>query len=143
VTAVGHVISHYLPRSETFVYTQLRFQRRFRPVVLATHVTNFAEFPHGPIVELLPGRRDTRRIRRKLKALASGHYRYYDRRLALEANRQGCRVLHAHFGGVGRIALPARRRLDLPLVTTFYGRDLAEPSEHYADLFAEGRAFIT
>jgi glycosyltransferase involved in cell wall biosynthesis len=39
--------------------------------------------------------------------------------------------------------LPARRRLGLPLVTTFYGRDLSDHRDlDYLRLFAEGTAFV-
>ncbi|HZO34260.1 MAG TPA: glycosyltransferase [Gaiellaceae bacterium] len=124
---VGHVVPEYLPRSATFIHTLLRNQRRFRPLVLAQSVANLDEFP----VE---------------QALALGEDGFAGR-LVEEARRGGCVLLHAHFGWSGRDAVPAERELNVPLVTTFYGRDLSEPGRArfrhpYRRLFSRGAAFV-
>lgn len=140
--AIGHVLNTYLSRSATFVYTTLRFQRRVRPVVLARRTENLAEFPLRPVVRLLP---DSRAYRRLARSAPAWGRRSYDRRLVRAARRHGCVVLHAHFGWAACDSLDARNRLGLPLVTTFYGNDLAPafPARYpYERLFAEGDLFL-
>ena len=57
-------------------------------------------------------------------------------------------LLHAHFGWSGPPSLVAARRLGLPLITTFYGRDLAHRKRRwqrrgvYEELFDVGTLFI-
>ena len=57
-------------------------------------------------------------------------------------------VLHAHFGPTGVWALPLRRRLGLPLVTTFYGYDISQHPRRlvwrllYRRLFSQGDCFL-
>ncbi len=139
---VGHVINTFLGRSATFVYTTLSFQRFMRPVVLARHLENLGEFPVETTVRLLPESSLYRGVARRAPSFASA---YYDRKLVTEARRHGCNLLHAHFGWAACDSLSARRRLGIPLVTSFYGRDLAPG---YADrypyelLFEEGARFL-
>src|SRR5207244_3130633 len=57
-------------------------------------------------------------------------------------------VLHAHFGTQGILLLRLRRRLDVPLVTTFYGYDASSVPRlpgwrrWYKTLFATGDRFL-
>ncbi len=58
-------------------------------------------------------------------------------------------ILHAHFGTRGWQSLALKRRLNVPLATSFYGYDawqlpITEPvwRERYRELFAEGEAFL-
>jgi colanic acid/amylovoran biosynthesis glycosyltransferase len=146
--AIGHTVPEYLPRSATFIYTVLRFQRAFRPVVLARRTSNLAEFPIGDVYELAPDASVYRRAARTLHALSAGFRSSYGHRVAVEASRHRCVVLHAHFGWTGRSSVVAGRRLGIPLVTTFYGRDVSEPQRGrrsrrpYKRLFAEGTLFF-
>jgi glycosyltransferase involved in cell wall biosynthesis len=55
--------------------------------------------------------------------------------------------VHAHFGWSGRDAVHAAARLSVPLVTTFYGRDLSETArarrrDPYGALFRSGSLFV-
>jgi colanic acid/amylovoran biosynthesis glycosyltransferase len=126
-------VPEYLPRSATFLYTTLRFQQRFLPLVLTKRTANLDEFPlEGPVVDLGAGkRRDA-----------------YPKAIAAEVGRRGCVAIHAHFGWSGPPSLPASRRHRIPLVTTFYGRDLAEQKRRlslrhpYESLFRDGELFV-
>lgn len=146
---VAHVVRDYLPRSATFIATTLRHQTRVRPVVLARHATNRDEHPFEPVVELLePGLEGWARRRRALAARARGWPDAFAHRAAIAARQRDARVLHAHFGPTAPSLLPIRERLGLPLVTTFYGFDLALGEreaawrEPYERLFAAGDRFV-
>jgi colanic acid/amylovoran biosynthesis glycosyltransferase len=133
----------YLGRSETFIYTQLRFQRRFRPIVLASRTENLAEFPFEPVFDLTPPISRPLRIPRRIRARVAGYRNTYDYRLVRAAREANCIALHAHFGWAACSALVARDRLDIPLVTTFYGRDVSDSlGLPYGELFDEGTLFL-
>lgn len=145
---VGHTIGEYLPRSATFVHTLVRFQRRHPRVVLAGRTANLAEFPlDAPVVQLAAPASAPARAMRRLAAYARRAPTVYGDRIAREAARRGCGLLHAHWGDMGWTTLHAKRRLGVPLVTTFYGYDLEladwKPAwrRRLDDLFAEGEAF--
>lgn len=148
--AVGHVIREYLPRSQTFVYTLLRSQREFRPVIFAGKTTNLGEFPLDAVVpvgtEALPVHR---RVALGLLARLRGAAGVYEHRLLRGLRKHGCVLLHAHFAPTACRHLDIRSKAGLPLVTTFYGFDLGLTRDQdsgwrqaYARLFAEGDAFV-
>ncbi|HWH45321.1 MAG TPA: glycosyltransferase [Thermoleophilaceae bacterium] len=145
----GHVLRSYLPRSATFVHTTLRHQRGYRPVVLAGRLENAAEFPVEHLVELAaPGSPLPTRLARRAAALAARAPGVWEHRIRVEAERHGCALLHAHFGYGAPPALHAAERDGIPLLTTFYGNDLALPArepawrEAYDRLFEVGRLFL-
>lgn len=144
---VGHVVRDYLPRSATFVHTLLRAQTRFTPHVLAKHVRNRDEFPIDRVDELAAPAPLAARARRRASALLSGYRGTYAHGIATTARRQGCVLLHGHFGWSGTEAVRASQRLEIPLVTTFYGRDVSDPERdggagRYRELFARGTIFV-
>jgi len=112
-------------------------------VVLAARTENLDEFSTDSL--FIVGRPDSHFARgaARLWAAAHGFRRTYDHLLTRKARRAGCRLLHAHFGWAGCAALPARRRLHVPLVTTFYGHDLSDARGlDYGRLFTEGALFV-
>ena len=126
---VGHLMDRYLNRTQTFVYTLLRHQTEFRPVVLTKLTENLDEFPFEPIHEIRPTDAPlTRRVGRRLAAKAQGFRDAYDytytRTLAAAVRESGCVVLHAHFGQVALSNLSSVQRVGLPLVTSFYRWDI-------------------
>ena len=144
---IAHVVPEYLPRSATFIHTLLSHQTRFRPLVLTQCLSHLDEFPVERVLPLGGRSSVLLRAMRRLRAVASRYGTDYERRIAEEASRAGCLLLHAHFGWSGRDSAAAARRLDIPLVTTFYGRDLSEATrarrrDPYRRLFAGGVLFL-
>jgi glycosyltransferase involved in cell wall biosynthesis len=142
-------VPEWLPRSATFIHTALRHQQRRRPVVLADRVTNAEEFPIEPLVELLPDSVPrARRVAARVRAYAGGVRTTYDARVISAVREHDCGLLHAHFGPMGCAMLEARAKLGIPLVTTYYGYDLAFAKERpewqprYERLFREGTLFV-
>lgn len=127
----------YLPRSQTFVYTLLRFEQRYRPVVITRRTLNLQEFPIEPLVEVTPGRSLAIRAARALPAVLAGHRSTYEYRAHREVRRRGCVAAHGHFGWGGYDTV-AGRATTVPLVTSFYGIDVALPeqSPHWRDRYA-------
>lgn len=144
---VVHVIGDYLPYSQTWVHRQMRWlpdadiaviaERFVAPGLSAFPVDDVLAlqtafpFTYRPAAMLSPGRRLAPR-------LAERHIR-----------ARAPRLLHAHFGDTGWRWLPVSTRLGLPLVTSFYGRDMsALPRQdpcwrrRYRRLFAAGTRFL-
>jgi colanic acid/amylovoran biosynthesis glycosyltransferase len=132
---------NYLRPSETFIHTTLRFQQSVRPVVIAQRLQNLEQFPFEPTIELLPEAGIANRVIRRLRALGAGYPRTYRYRLVRELRKQQCAIVHAHFGWAGLDALRGSAEAGIPLVTTFYGRDLTSGGP-YDRLFAGGALFF-
>ena len=64
------------------------------------------------------------------------------------ARRKGARLLHAHFGASSVWTLPLKRKLGVPLITTFHGYDISRRSTlkemegTYQELFKVGDLFL-
>lgn len=124
------------------MHTLLRAQAEFRPVVLASVLENLDEFPVARIHQLTPRDAPLRtRLARRAHSLAARYPSAYAHELAEIAREEGCVAVHAHFGPAGIRSIEATRRAGLPLVTTFYGFDMANHDE-YAELFGHGGRFI-
>lgn len=140
---VAHLHRSYLALSETFIYQYLTHLRRYRPVMLARRTENLANFPFEPVYSVS---QQTRPVQAwnylVLKAFGQQPYFHHTLRQIKPA------LLHAHFGSEGVNARALRRALRLPLLTTFYGKDLfqlpreARWQKAYHQLFAEGDGFI-
>jgi colanic acid/amylovoran biosynthesis glycosyltransferase len=144
---VAHVVPEYLPLSATFIHTLLSHQARFRPLVLAERTSNLDEFPVERVVARESTGQPESRMSRLVDAAARRPSSAYGRWLTDQVERARCSLVHAHFGWSGRDAVQAQRRLGVPLVTTFYGRDLSEAQrarfrDPYARLFSAGSAFL-
>ncbi|MGZ8285195.1 MAG: glycosyltransferase [Allosphingosinicella sp.] len=100
--------------SETFVAGHVAGLRRYRPILVGL-VRKGGECPPG--VPILLPRSPVERLSLTLAGRAGG----LGRRLA----RERPRLIHAHFGTDGLIALPLAERLGIPLVTTLHGYDVS------------------
>jgi colanic acid/amylovoran biosynthesis glycosyltransferase len=140
---VACCLARYLPRSHTFIYEGLKDIRALRLIVLAGERDDPARFPF-PEVYFAHDRRFTRAW------LQSQIDRRLFHMLPRErvARRNGVRLLHAHFGASSAWTLPLKRKLGVPLITTFHGYDISlrssieEWGDSYCELFAEGDLFL-
>lgn len=99
--------------SETFVTGHVAGLRRYRPILVGL-VRKGGELPPG-VPALLPGSPAGR-----LALTLAGRTGALGRRL--EAERP--RLIHAHFGTDGLLALPLAERLGIPLLTTLHGFEI-------------------
>ena len=119
----------YLARTMTFVYRQLLGVRdRFDPIVLSTMYEGPELFPYDDVY-VSP----TNPIRRALAngvELLTGHVAGPSRRQLDEwadvARHRKVRLIHAHFGTAGLLALPLAKRLQVPLMVLFHGYDASK-----------------
>jgi len=123
---VLHVVDAFLARSEVFIYNYITAHKRFEPVVLCRRREHENEFPFKA-VEVVPdaaSKYDPRRwVSRGLEELTG--WTLWMRRAQAVVGRLAPDVIHAHFGPSGCAILPIARALGIPLITTFYGVDIA------------------
>ncbi len=146
---VAHINKQYFARSETFMYFYLSHFRRTHPICLSWGpIINTDSFPF-PLSDCYT----VRAKRYTLRWFWAEAWRKLAGRLVLaESILRGrkARLIHAHYGPVGWWALPLKRRLLLPLVTNFYGYDVAPEIEEEGldwpqrrqELFGEGDLFL-
>lgn len=99
---IAFVRTRYLPSSETFIYEELKNIKRFKVIVFTRKRMNLKRFPF-PRIKRLP---------RSAKKLARAF------------RRKRIRLIHARFGPAGIRMMKVKRRLRIPMITSFHGFDL-------------------
>lgn len=158
---VLHSVYRYLPLTETWIYGQLQAVTGFRQAVACIGTENRDRFPFEPIVSMAdhPFVKPMTWAAQRIADWRGRPLKRYDKLLApwyrfgwpilatTELQAWAPRVIHAHFGDQATRTLGLKAATSAPMVTTFYGYDLAlvrEPFwEHaYAHLFREGDLFL-
>jgi colanic acid/amylovoran biosynthesis glycosyltransferase len=113
-------VPFWLPRTSTWLYNQVRhLPAQIASHVVCDHTENLDQFPIAPIhvpQTRYPTWRDAWYRWRHVEAYS---------RCLLHVSRQ-CKagLVHSHWGDRAYLNLPAVRRLRLPHVVTFYGKDV-------------------
>lgn len=137
MTTIAHFKGKYLNPTEAFIYGQLTGIRQFRSIMLSLKKENLDMYPFSSIYSLSdPG--IFRRGLEIFKFFIMKHSDYFESVL----REQEARLIHVHFGHFGMHFLKMKQRLNIPLVTTFYGVDVAKPAGFYKELFKHGDLFI-
>lgn len=147
---VLHVVETFLGRSETFIYNYVSGHANWEPVVLCRFTDNEKEFPVKRMVTIPAPvtKRDPVWWLNVGVGAVTGRTLWHRRAEAVLREVKPA-VIHAHFGQQGWLMLPVKRRLNLPLVTTFYGYDMSVLPRlprwpaRLAELFREGDLFLT
>ncbi|MCX5806893.1 MAG: glycosyltransferase [Proteobacteria bacterium] len=143
---VAHVNQIWFAPSETFIYNYIVGLRAFHSICLSWERDNQNLFPFIENDMYLLGRRRYspgwvfNSIYKRVRGID-----YYLKNI-LELRK--ARIIHAHFGPHGVYAIQAKKRLHVPIITSFYGYDLSKRSiikewrEGYTLLFEEGDLFL-
>ncbi len=135
---VAHINSQYFAPSETFMYYYLTGLRRFAPICLSWGPfvnLDLFPFPTGDCYWVGATKYDLRWL------WQDAWWRMAKRRILAERilKRRKARLIHANYGPVGWWALPLQKVSGLPLVTTFYGYDVASDHEEMGAEWADRR----
>jgi colanic acid/amylovoran biosynthesis glycosyltransferase len=116
---VVHSTNPYLPMSQSWIYNQLIYLKRYRPVVVTKRSENLDTFP---IEDLHPlyGLPWFNILYQKLKRKQLGYFPY---RLNVIRERSAC-LLHSHAGSYGREDFLLAKAAGIPHVVSFYGSDI-------------------
>jgi colanic acid/amylovoran biosynthesis glycosyltransferase len=116
--ACAHYLSKYLPLTENWIYRILINYQHFQPIVLSRKKANLELFP----IEQLYCLEDHGKIRTLAEILffrLSGYFSFF-KTICIENN---IRILHIHFGYHGVKSLGLKRKLNVPMICSFYGDD--------------------
>ncbi len=139
----AHYISNYLFTTVNWLYTILRPTETYEPVVLARKTSNLEAFPLRKLYAVS-----------KLNVLARAYnlafYKTVDYfPLFCKAGQENVfDLLHSHFGHEAVKMLALKRKLGVPMITSFLGIDaskylrMPEWRKKYKQLFAEGNLFL-
>ena len=119
---VAHIKDAYLPKSETFIYTLLRAHARYRPIVINRYPSqNLDIFPIEPYYTPTRwgGRWASLAERWSLRTLGRSPF------VEHVVRKEEAALLHVHFGQVGALFVPVARRAGLPLLVSYYGKDVS------------------
>ncbi|MCB9478260.1 MAG: glycosyltransferase [Deltaproteobacteria bacterium] len=140
---VAHIRDTWLRWSETFIYDIVTRHRDVEAYVFCERRANEDQFAFDRVDALADQNAAVRAVDETRRRLGRG-YGFYAR----QARARNIDLIHAHFGTSGYHALPAKRAVGRPLITSFYGQDLFETcaqgkwKRRYARLFAEGDLFL-
>ena len=119
---IAHLKHDYLPISETFIYQYITNIQRYKIIFLTQNIQNLELFPFQYLLCAPKFRRYSlqwmydkicqRLLKREI---------YYE----FIIRKEEAKIIHAHFGPNGVQMLNTKKRLGLPLITTFYGYDMS------------------
>jgi len=128
---IAFIIRRYLNITETFIYEPLRNMKDHKVIVITESAKNLNIFPHSNICSLSD-------------SVERGPVFY---RNALLQNH--IRLIHAHFAWEGIRMTGLKKKLNLPLITGIYGKDVYEHTKdpfyrwRLRRLFKHGDLFLT
>jgi colanic acid/amylovoran biosynthesis glycosyltransferase len=146
---VLHLVDTFLARSEVFIYNYVSSHVDWEAVILCKSTDNEIEFPvsRRVVVRTPVSKRQPGWWIEQTAGLVTGRSLWH-RRVETEIRKLAPTVIHAHFGQMGHAILPVKRRLGVPLITTFYGYDMSVlprlPGwrEKLSELFQDGDLFL-
>ncbi len=140
MTTVLHSFPVWLPRTQTWMYNQVRYlPPGIEPHVVCHRTENLYQFG-VPNIHCRASTPLWRRLgEHGLRRLRLRRYNWFTVKVARAV---GADILHSHFGNVGWADMPAARRVGVRHIVTFYGQDVTflprlNPAwrDRYAELF--------
>ena len=126
-----------LPPSNTFVMQQASFLKNFRPIFCGSKYEG--KFNSGPYDHYIIDRGN-----RWLNKIEEARFKIFGKvpHYANELRAKDVKMIHAHFGPDGLLALPIAKHLNIPLMVTFHGYEVTVKEELLAGISYRDKAFI-
>ena len=141
---VAQYVHNYLPLTEGWIADQIRFLRSFRSVVLTFRCVGDPHVDVEGVVSLADAPQPARAWNGAMRT-----FRGWAPLHAAASREHSVSLIHAHFGDRALQAIPLAKAVGVPLVTSFYGRDMWRSEggvdalrRRYAPLFAAGDLFL-
>jgi glycosyltransferase involved in cell wall biosynthesis len=121
----------FLSISMTFIYRQLKYRGEY-PKVVSTKKIEFPDiYPYDKVFQIDYKKSYAEKIIDKLhhKVLKNKFVHSHKKEEDYWLNafrRNNVALIHAHFGPGGMQMLPLKKKLNIPLITTFHGYDLSK-----------------
>lgn len=143
---VVHVSLIYFRLSENWIHTQIKYSKDYKPIVFTNKTANLNSVDWQPAIF---SRADNLPIGiRELDSMTMKMIGYYPS-FYWKAKKGNIDLIHAHFGPMGFLSSVLAKKMDIPLVTSFYGYDASlllqqEPKWKlkYKKLFNYGTCFL-
>ncbi|MBU1017077.1 MAG: glycosyltransferase [Patescibacteria group bacterium] len=120
---VAHISTTYLKPSETFIYSFVHNHKNYEPYIICEEWVNKEMFPTKNVWEMpklsMLERAENLISKQLLIRNTASEKKYLSQLSKIKPN-----ILLAHFGQIGMYATPLKEKLNVPLVTYFYGIDL-------------------
>lgn len=142
---IAHCVSPYLFLTGSWIYGQIINMKRYKPIVLTGKKENLDIFPFDSVYSYGDLSIFEKLFIRLRNDGFSDVYHNYCYGLLRKHNAV---LMQCHFGHCGVEFLEVKKKLRLPMVTTFYGADMSlvprEPGwkGKYQILFGEGELFL-
>ncbi|MFH1565750.1 MAG: glycosyltransferase [bacterium] len=120
---VAHISTTYLKPSETFIYSFVNSYKKYDPHVICEEWINKEMFPTENVWEM-PKLSFLERIENLISKQLFIRNIASERKYLSHLTKLKPDILLAHFGQIGMYAVPLKEKLNIPLVTYFYGIDL-------------------
>lgn len=114
----AHYVSKYLPLTENWIYRILINQKKFVPLMLARKKEHTAQFPQPYLFSL----DDSGRIIQWVEIVIFRLIGYFPFMYKV-CKRAKVQLLHVHFGYHGVKLQGLKKRLNVPMICSFYGDD--------------------
>ncbi len=139
---IGFFTTRFLDVSETFIFEPLALLRQHEVFAYALQRKNSDLFPYKQVTTI-----DELSDRERKKDLFWGDLGR-EKYLLNKMKEQKIELLHAHYGYMGIYALQYKKKLKIPLVTSFYGLDVYKHTRNpfyrrqLKKLFKKGNLFL-
>ena len=127
-------LRNYLPFSETFIYDEITNIKNFHLIILTEKITDRVNFPYSEIYTL-----PEKPFFKKIQSTSL---------LQNILIKNKVKLVHARFGWSGIRIRKLCKKLNIPLITTFYGIDASRLPRHFfyrhnlKKLFQDGKIFL-
>lgn len=144
-SVVAQIVCPYLFLTGSWIYGQIANVDQYRQIVLTNRRENLDIFPFDPVFsygDLLLFQKVFIRLRN------NGFGDVYRNFFFGILKKYRAQLMHCHFGNCGFEFIDVKRKLKLPMATSFYGSDMSllprdpEWKKKYAMIFAEGEKFL-
>lgn len=115
----AHYISTYLPTTENWIYNILINYETYRPIMLTRNITNFDQFTIDSIISLSQLNKFSY-LYNFIFFKTSGYFPIFKKYCI----QYKVKILHVHFGYHGIKLIGLKKRLNIPMVCSFYGNDV-------------------
>jgi colanic acid/amylovoran biosynthesis glycosyltransferase len=114
-----------LPASETFIKAQAENLKKFTPYYIGTkRILNGLELPSSQVIVSSKSTENRNTINEIFFKKIGINFYLYNQIKKLQP-----KLIHAHFGPDGVLALPYAKKLNIPLIVTFHGYDSTTKDE--------------
>jgi len=141
---VLQAVRTYLPRTENWIYEQVKHVERYRSVFAAKAIANADVFPFESVYSLSRSPLHVRALDRPLRRMLG-----YSKFFGGVAEKENAQMIHAHGGGIATFVATAAIHLGIPLVVSFYGVDMWKHPDgesglrrKYSEVFRHGTLFL-